>query len=294
MKLLNLLKEIYLNEAKQVGTLYHFTPLSNLKDILSIQFLYPNDEEQVSTSRRPNMSTRDFQDMKKNSIVRMALDGNKISTKYKVRPFAFGADEGSAEDLGEEQIVVNGKKFPFFPYLKRIDIFLNKKEKVNDKLIELLEKANIPYKIYSGIPISNIPISQEKTGNPEDINIENIPKKEIYTPEEMYFPKMKLTSIEIYTSTYNLEKKYPIKKQVALSSEYPDYYIMGGFSSNKKHYEDYYNLEGNNLNIKMIPIPMYNDPKWRKMWKTNVAPPYNFFNEGNTYDSYFLIPKNEV
>ena len=60
------------------------------------------------------------------------------------------------------------------------------------------------------------------------------------------------------------------------------------------NYEDYYNLEGNNLNIKMIPIPMYNDPKWRKMWKTNVAPPYNFFNEGNTYDSYFLIPKNEV
>jgi len=294
MKLLNLLKEIYLNEAKQVGTLYHFTPLSNLKDILLIQYLYPNDEEQVSTSRRPNMSTRDFQDMKNSPIVRMTLDGDKISTKYKVRPFAFGADEGNAEDLGEEQIVVNGKKFPFLPYLKRIDIFLNKKEKVNNKLIELLEKANIPYKIYPGIPFFNTPKTQPKTGNPEDINIENIPKKEIYTPEEMYFPKMKLTFIEIYTSIYNLEKNYPQKIQVALSSEYPDYYIMGGFSSNKKYYEEYYNLEGNNLNIKMIPIPMYNDPKWRKMWKTNVAPPYNFFNEGNKYDSYFLIPKKEV
>jgi len=294
MKLLNLLKEIYLNEAKQVGDIYHFTPLSNLKDILSTQFLYPNAEDQISTSRRPNMSTRDFQDMKTSPIVRIALDGNKISNKYKIRPFAFGADEGNAEDLGEEQIVVNGEKFPFVPYLKRIDIFLNKKEKVNDKIIELLEKANIPYKIYPDIPISNNPYPQEKTGNPEDINIENIPKKKIYTPEEMYFPKMKLTSVEIYKSAHNLQNKYPIKTQVALSSEYPDYYIMGGFSSNKKHYENYYNLEGNNLNIKIIPIPMYNDSKWRKMWKTNVLPPYNFFKEGNTYDSYLLIPKKEV
>jgi hypothetical protein len=294
MKLLNLLKEIYLNEAKQVGNIYHFTPLSNLKDILSTQFLYPNDEDQISTSRRPNMSTRDFQDMKTSPIVRIALDGNKISNKYKIRPFAFGADEGNAEDLGEEQIVVNGEKFPFIPYLKRIDIFLNKKEKINDKLIELLEKANIPYKLYPGIPISNTPYSQEKTGNPEDINIENIPKKEIYSKEDMYFPKMKLTSIEIYKSAYNLNTDSPQKQQVAISSEYPNYYIMGGFSSNKKYYEDYYNLEGNNLNIKMVPIPMYDDPKWRKMWKTNVLPPYNYFKEGNTYDSYILIPKKEI
>ena len=294
MKLLNLLKEIYLNEAKQVGDIYHFTPLSNLKNILSTQFLYPNDEDQISTSRRPNMSTRDFQDMETSPIVRIALDGNKISTKYKIRPFAFGADEGNAEDLGEEQIVVNGEKFPFVPYLKRIDIFLNKKEKVNDKLIELLEKANIPYKIYPGIPISNNPYPQEKIGNPEDINIENIPKKEIYSKEDMYFPKMKLTSIEIYKSAYNLNTDNPQKQQVAISSEYPNYYIMGGFSSNKKYYEDYYNLEGNNLNIKMVPIPIYNDPEWRKMWKTNVAPPYNYFKEGNTYDSYILIPKKEI
>jgi hypothetical protein len=292
IKLTDLLKEI--TEAKQVGDLYHFTPISNLKNILLTQFLYPNDEDQVSTSRRPNMSTRDFYDMKRNSIVRLTLDGDKISTKYKVRPFAFGADEGNPEDLGEEQIVVNGKKFPFIPYLKRIDIFLNKKEKVNDKLIELLEKANIPYKIYQGTPISNIPYNQPKTGNPEDINIDNIPKKEIYSKEDMYYPNMKLTSIEIYTSTYNLDKKSPQEIQVAISPEYPNYYIMGGFSSNKEYYEDYYNLEGNNLNIKIVPIPMYNDPKWQKMWKTNVTQPYNFFKKGDNYDSYILIPKKEI
>jgi hypothetical protein len=289
IKLLDILRE-----AKQVGTLYHFTPLSNLKDILSTQFLYPNDEEQISTSRRPNMSTRDFQDMKTSPIVRIALDGNKISNKYKIRPFAFGGDEEDAEDLGEEQIVVNGEKFPFVSYLKRIDIFLNKKEKANDKIIELLEKANIPYKIYQGTPFSNVPYSQPKTGDPEDINIENIPKKEIYTKEDMYFPKMKLTTIKIYDTKWDLKNNSPREYKAATSPEYPNYYIIGGFSDNKKFYKEYINSEGDKLNIKMIPIPMYNDPKWRKMWKTNVEPPFNYFREGDIFDSYILIPKNQI
>ena len=290
MKLLNLLKEIYLNEAKQVGTLYHFTPLSNLKEILFTQFLYSNDEYQVSTSRRPNMSTRDFQDMKRNSIARLTLDGDKISTKYKVRPFAFGADEGSAEDLGEEQIIVNGERFPFIPYLKRIDIFLNKKEKVNDKIIELLEKINIPYKIYSGTPISNTPLSQEKTGNPEDINIENIPKKEIYTKHGLLYPEMKKTSIEVYTSQFLLNRNYPSEVTVWTSPIYPDYYVTAN-EANKKYYYDWLNLKGKKFNIKDIPLPMRDDPEWMKKWK-NVESPDNLYRD--IYTSYLLIPKNEV
>ena len=290
MKLLNLLKEIYLNEAKQVGTLYHFTPLSNLKEILFTQFLYSNDEYQVSTSRRPNMSTRDFQDMKKNSIVRMALDGNKISTKYKVRPFAFGADEGSAEDLGEEQIIVNGERFPFIPYLKRIDIFLNKKEKVNDKIIELLEKVNIPYKIYSGTPISNTPLSQEKTGNPEDINIENIPKKEIYTKHGLLYPEMKKTSIEVYPEQFFLTRNFPSEVTVWTSPKYPDYYITAN-EANKRYYYEWLNLKGEKFNIKEIPLPMRDDPEWMKKWK-NVEFPDNLYRDN--YTSYLLIPKKEV
>ena len=49
-----------------------------------------------------------------------------------------------------------------------------------------------------------------------------------------------------------------------------------------------------NVNIKIVPIPMYNDPKWQKMWKSNVTQPYNFFKKGDNYDSYILIPKKEI
>jgi hypothetical protein len=291
IKLTNLLKKA-LHEAKQVGNLYHFTPLSNLKKILETRVMFPNDENAISTSIRPNMSTRDFQDMKNASIARIMLDGDKISTKYKIRPFAYG-EYNDQEDLGEEQIITNGDKFPFIPYLKRIDIFLNKKETVNPKIIELLEKANIPYKIYQGTPISNIPYSQPKTGNPEDINIDNIPKKEIYTPSEMYFPRMKTKKIKLYNNSFSLENDMPSQIEVGVSSEYPDYYLDIGFLSNE-NLTKYFNLKGEKINVKFIPIPMYNDPKWQKMWKTNVEPPYNYFSKENTADSYILIPKNEV
>jgi len=292
IKLTDLLKEI--TEAKQAGDLYHFTPLSNLKKILETRVLFPNNEEQISTSIRPNMSTKDIphQDMRTASIVRIMLDGNKISNKYKIRPFAYG-EHGDHEDLGEEQIIVNGKEFPFIPYLKRIDIFLNKKDKVNSKILELLEKANIPYRVYPGTPISNIPYSQPKNGNPEDINIENIPKKEIYTKEDMYFPRMKTKQIELYSNKYSLERNSTSKKTVGISPEYPDYYLDLG-STRYIGFPEYFNLNGEKINIKeKIPIPMYNNPKWRKMWK-QVKPPYNFFHVDHTYDSYVLIPKNEI
>lgn len=291
IKLINLLKKI--NEGKQVGDLYHFTPLSILNQILATRYLIPNDENQISTSRRPNMSTRDFYNMKKASIVRLMLDGDKISNKYKIRPFAFGANEGDPEDLGEEQIIVNGKNFPFIPYLKRIDIFLNKKDKVNTKILDILEKGNIPYKVYQGTPISNIPYNQPKNGNPGDINIENIPKKEIYTQDEMYLLGMKIKEIELYTSKFELEENYSRKIKVGISPEYPNYYLYPEFSNSKK-YRSYFNIKKEPISVEYTPIPTYDNPKWRKMWKTNVDPPYNFFKEGATKDIYVLIPKNKV
>jgi len=288
IKLVDILKKI--NESKQVGILYHFTPLSNLKKIIETQFLFANDEQQISTSRRPNMSTRDFQDMERSSIARIALDGDKISTKYKVRPFAFGADENSAEDLGEEQIIVNGDRFPLIPYLKRIDIFLNKKEIVNPKILELLEKVNIPYKIYQDIPIFNTPYSQPKTGNPEDINIKNIRKKEIYTKNDMLYPGMKKTSIKVFQGPYFLDINHPATMTVWTSPKYPDYYVTANEFS-ERYYSEWFNLKGEKFDIKKIPLPMRDDPEWMKKWK-NVEHPGNL--QRDTYKIYLLIPKNQV
>ena len=295
IKLTDLLKEI--TEAKQVGDLYHFTPLSNLKKILATRFLYANEEGHLSTSIRPNMDISVLNKLKNAPVARIMLDGNKISNKYKIQPFAYGGDFSpeSIEDLGEEQIILNDNKFYFTPYLKRIDIFLNKKETIDPKMLELLEKANIPYKIYQGTPIANVPYNQPKTGNPKDINIDNIPEKKIYTKNEIYYPNMKTTSVEIYANpeAFKYRDKYKNNKlTVGISPDYPNYYLIHS-NSKDSEYRNWVNSKGEKINTKTIPIPMYDDPKWQKMWK-QVDSSNSFFRKGLTSDIYYLIPKNEV
>jgi len=186
MKLSSILKGV-LNEAKQRGNLYHFTPITNLDKILKTQYLMPNHENQISTSIRPNMDTifggeeseDRNNDMSEVPIVRLELDGDKISNKYKIRPFSW--DE---EDLGEEQIVVNGKNFYFMQYLKRIDIFTNnKKSKSNTAKIKkmslVLQNLNIPYKIFDGLPNKSIPYRQSRADYLASIDYK--PKESTFT-----------------------------------------------------------------------------------------------------------------
>jgi hypothetical protein len=186
----NKLKDL-VKESKQLGDLYHFTPITNITKILKSQYLNPNAENQVSTSRRPNMFTG-FQGEDHNMvnvpICRIMLDGDKISNKYKVKPFKY--DEW--DDLGEEAIITNGTPFYFMPYLKRIDIFTNKNTKPNqnkiDKIIPLLQQLNIPYKIYDGTPENNIPYNQPKTGNIGNIEYKPIPKQKTVNDIERHHP----------------------------------------------------------------------------------------------------------
>jgi hypothetical protein len=290
IKLIDILKKI--NESKQVGILYHFTPLSNLKRIIETQFLFANDEQQISTTRHANMDIlplySNTPDINK-SLARIMLDGDKISTKYKIRPFSYDSD-GKKGDLGEEQIIVDGGRFPLIPYLKRIDIFLNKKEKVNPKILELLEKVNIPYKIYQGTPTNNIPYIQPKTGNPEDINIKNIRKKEIYTKNDMLYPGMKKTSIKVFQDSYFLNINHPSIMTVWTSPKYPDYYVTAN-EFDERYYYKWFNLKGEKFDIKEIPLPMRDDPEWMKKWK-DVEHPGNLYRD--MYKIYILIPKNQV
>jgi hypothetical protein len=237
------------------------------------------------------MVTHDLPSMGKSSIARIMLDGNKISNKYKIRPFAYSGGDGNDgyEDLGEEQIITNGEKFPFVPYLKRIDIFLNKKDKVDPKILELLEKANISYKVYQGTPISNIPYNQPKTGDPKDIDIEKIPEKKEYTYEELFFPGMEAKEIKLYDSKENLDSgSYPYVYTFYSSPEYPDYYIDVGAADNSMNIarlNQIRTIKGKKLTYKFIPIPMLKDPKWKKMWRSDQRPFW--------INSYVLMPKKQ-
>jgi hypothetical protein len=87
--------EIYneLQEAKQVGTIYHFTSLPNLINILKENHLRAG-----AKIRKYISFTRDKNFYKASDIrtrwgvdteVRIVVDGDKLSNKYKIEPYNF-------------------------------------------------------------------------------------------------------------------------------------------------------------------------------------------------------------
>lgn len=267
MKLLDLLKEI-LNEAKQVGSLYHFTPINYCIDILKSQYIQPNDEKQISTSRYANSDTGFISHGDTNIICRIMLDGNKVSTKYKIRGFVHSADvdnsygddkysdtesregflkrKGAKGKYAEEAIETKGEKFYLLPYVKRIDIFIEKEpnkkqQKYINTLTKLLDKMNIPYETYKGTPKSNIPYKQSKEGDPSQIQYKPLPK-EIKVSNREYihpYPDYKMYTFSPNPETYPLPNKpegltnkkqfqtyhYSIFTTWDTTPEFPDYYV---------------------------------------------------------------------
>jgi hypothetical protein len=108
-----------LKEAKQVGVLYHFTDFNSLKNILTQNTMIGSSGNQdvrgryISTTRdkdfyksEPNLGTEELQ-------AALVFDGDKISNKYKIRPYAYepyrDLDRSGAE--AEELILLPGRDF---------------------------------------------------------------------------------------------------------------------------------------------------------------------------------------
>jgi hypothetical protein len=156
MKLLKILKSII--EGKQVGTIYHGTTINSLYSMIikdkNIQLssdkiglnsdaFYPY----YSFTRNPHIAT--FADE-----VRIELDGDKMSNKYKFEPFKYGGTEDEAEER------INADKYStvnLTPYIKEIilrNLEYYKKYKYNkvneaeyETILNFLNDNNIPYKI---------------------------------------------------------------------------------------------------------------------------------------------------
>jgi hypothetical protein len=95
-----------LREAKQVGILYHFTDEEGLRGILESNELLASYQNaaHVSLTRDKNgwhVGTGD-------NIFRISLDGDKISNKYKIRPYEWSQlDRGSGNTESEEAVITD-------------------------------------------------------------------------------------------------------------------------------------------------------------------------------------------
>ena len=129
IKLIDILKEI--TEGKQVGILYHYTTLKNAISILKDNALKKNTEPQedeygeerdgISFTRFSHTNILGSSDDRLS--VRLKLDGDKLSNKYKVSPYHWQFDGDAEGDEAEEIIRVD-----IIPnlnqYLLGVDIFV--------------------------------------------------------------------------------------------------------------------------------------------------------------------------
>jgi hypothetical protein len=72
-----------LNEGKQVGILYHYTPIDNIENIKKNGIKFSSPQQEISNMYYIS-TTRKKQKWKHHSEI--VLDGNKISEKYKIIP----------------------------------------------------------------------------------------------------------------------------------------------------------------------------------------------------------------
>lgn len=126
VKLLKLFKQS-LFEGKQVGTIYHFTDYAAAMNIIKDKYTLKNitsyaaGETYVSFSR--------YRDLKSPSIsrnVRFTIDGDALSNKYKVEPFAdvkAGFGRGKSDEAEERvNVFPIGGQLDFSKYVKAIDV----------------------------------------------------------------------------------------------------------------------------------------------------------------------------
>lgn len=154
IRLVDILKEI--NEGKQVSDRYHFTSLGGLYGILKDEFIKPNTENQISTTRNKQMDLTIFPAGGSAALTMLTLDGDKISNRYKIRPFNIAGDYDNLPVYlnkyeFEEQIITNGKNFPIFPYLKNVSITIQNERRLDKEMLTqveaILKEKNIPYEI---------------------------------------------------------------------------------------------------------------------------------------------------
>lgn len=151
-----------LNEARQVGILYYFGPYRRLSRLIDNNFV-------LSSTIQPFVSFTRNKAMVSDTITsetRIAIDGDKLSQKYKITPFAHtsaGYGRGSADEAEER---IDLKKYPRGIDISKaiLDIQIKNPLSVGlefddeesfeppsveeyDKLIKKLKQNKIPYKL---------------------------------------------------------------------------------------------------------------------------------------------------
>jgi hypothetical protein len=166
-----------INEAKQVGIIYHYTTFESGLKVLESNQLKSFDAAD-STNAKPVFAisfTRDKRFHNNHNVgfdvssfgqrpqVRFTVDGNKLSNRYKIQPYAqiggSGRFEKQREEFEAEERVVSNKPFsiPILSYIESVDILIEYKKPGNDDW-----DMEWDYKTYAPISAELVKFVQDK------------------------------------------------------------------------------------------------------------------------------------
>jgi len=159
------IKEFKLFEAKQVGTIYHYTDIDSLREIIKTNQL--TGAGQVSFTRDSRfLDTTVVDGLSNNAECRLVIDGDKLSNNYKIKPVNFyypsynsarpviitGMGDGiptgtESEEAVETDVIENIKN-----YIIRIDFIFGEKNRwfvsePDKNILKFLTSNNIEYKL---------------------------------------------------------------------------------------------------------------------------------------------------
>ena len=166
VKLLDILRE-NIAEGKQVGPIYHFTDYRNAIDVIKDGYVLKtltkrmygdNSQAFISFTRNKNLDSPTI-----SREVRFAIDGDGLSNRYKIQPFAdtaagYGRNR-SLTDESEERVDANpiGGELNFSKYLKSVDVLSPKSNLKSkgpntgdagfDRLMKYLKDNNIKFNL---------------------------------------------------------------------------------------------------------------------------------------------------
>jgi len=137
----------YLDEGKQLGTVYHFTRPYHIRKMIDVELLKKYGIEKfemfsyngvISLTRNARLAETPLGDISKRNLfyVRLNIDGDKLSNKYKIKPVRGFFDDRSplmGKDFNctkvpreweenEEMVIPLGKTIKMRPYIKSITV----------------------------------------------------------------------------------------------------------------------------------------------------------------------------
>jgi hypothetical protein len=110
-----------INESKQIGILYHYTDMEAMIMIISGNKLMGHKKSEnkyaISFTRNKNFKSQ-VRDLGKNLNCRLSVDGNRLSEKFRIVPYASGEYRHPLTQEQEERLIMKKK------FLENIDEYI--------------------------------------------------------------------------------------------------------------------------------------------------------------------------